>query len=434
MQITKDLRHMDDFDPITNFPNRTSIEKIMADVVQNAEAAGEEVAVLYLDVDNFKIFNNVFGYQVGDRLLKALGERLKQHLRKVDHIARLGGDEFIFILVNQDAEDYASHIAKSILKALEEPIKVDDESIYINASIGISTFSKSATKAPDLFRFAEIAMYAAKAKGSNHFKHYRPPSDGVSIRQLHMLKGFKNALEQNELFILYQPIVDLKTKRYVAIEALVRWNHPVLGLLNPDEFLLFAESVGIMRQMNDWLIRQVLKDFKSLKPNQLSFVSINLRAEDLTNPRTWEHFAKALEEFSVDASEIIFELNERSFVRDPEKFIDKISKVYQSKTKLAIDDYGSGYSSLGYFKYLPISILKMDKAFVEYVPDEKTDCVILKSTVDLAHELGFDIVAEGVEKEEQVKFLNEIGCNYAQGFYYSKPITITELKALLQSS
>lgn len=412
-------------DKITKLSTRPVFFRRVKRAIRRAKKSGKPLALLYLDIDNFKLLNNVFGHDIGDKLLRSVGCLLKNYVSSGDFLARLGGDEFVLLITTISKQDEAAKLAKKILLQLEgEAFEIDQERIFVNASIGVSVFPKSGNASAELIRHAESAMYAAKSKGSNSYKLYSPNLDFGSSRLISILKGFRDAILCNELFILYQPILDIQKNKCVAVEALVRWHHPILGIISPEEFLLAAEDMGIMPKISLWVIKQVYSDFPVLNKAGLDFVTINVNADDLSNKKTITEVKALTKAHKIDIDKIVFEINESSFVRDPKKMIRRLKQLFSSKIKLAIDDYGSGYSSLGYLKDLPITILKMDKAFVCHVPKDKKDCTILKSTISLAHDLGFKVVAEGIEKPAQAKYLKSIKCDYVQGFYYSKPLTL----------
>jgi diguanylate cyclase (GGDEF)-like protein len=394
----------------------------------------EHIAVLHLNIDDFNAVNEVFGNSVGDTLLDAMYTLLKSNIRKVDRIIRLKGDEFVLLLDNLRKSEYAGVVAQNILNALDTPFELGGQTIYTNISIGVAVYPDAGENAVALLQHAEIAMRKAKKHGKNQYYFYSNEMGQKNERHLFIKNGLRNALQKHEFYMLYQPIVDLKTGGCCGIEALLRWKHPQLGLLTPDEFLDDAKEMSLMSQIGKWVTQRVFSEFKQFNLPNFKFVSINVTAGELSKTKNVQAILAGIKEFDVDIDKIIFELTETSLVKNPEGLIKKLDTLFDTRIQLAIDDYGTGYSSLGYLKKLPIVILKIDQSFIQGMQSNPNDGIILESTIRLAHQLGIKVIVEGVEEKEQVEFLKKNKCDYVQGYYFSKPLSLKDVIQFIEQS
>jgi diguanylate cyclase (GGDEF)-like protein len=425
------LTYMSQHDYLTDLPNRVYFEKKMSSAIRDAEENKEHMALLYLDLDNFKMVNDTLGHDIGDLLLKEVSHMLKASIRQKDTVARLGGDEFALILRSLRKPDYAATIAKSILEKLSDPLDLDGKKIFTNASIGIAVYPFGGKTATDLIKNADTAMYKAKNNGRSQYCFFSKELSELNKENLQIATGIRSALENNELSLNYQPIIDLKTSACFGFEALLRWNHPELGLVPPNKFLPAAEDLGLMKSIGDWVVKQALKDYYGLKQDNL-FISINLSVDELDGAKVADTILKSIKSLKINPQNIIFELTETSVMSKPEDSIEKLQQLSKLGVQVAIDDYGTGYSSLSYIKRLPVSLLKVDKSFVDDITPDSNDTIIVKSTIQLAHGLGLKVIAEGVESKEQFEFLQKHGCDYIQGFYYAKPMNLKALTAFIK--
>jgi diguanylate cyclase (GGDEF)-like protein len=419
MKETKDvLKYMLECKVIVNRVDRMDFEKKLHEAIQAAITRQKHMAVLYLNLDNFKRVNTTLGHQAGDALLQNILSVLEYSVRKGDTIARLDGDEFALILTHLRKPEYAGVVAQNVLLKLDKPFNIQETPVHVNASIGIAVYPLSGNTAVELLTCADSAMRASKMNGKNQYRFYTDILDEVNERLLKISTGLRNAIKKEEFFIVYQPIIDLKTRRCSGIEALLRWEHPTLGVLSPEEFLPEVEKVNLMLQVGKWVTRRVFNDFKMLNSKTLVFISVNITANELSETKIVKDILAAVQEFDVDLTKIIFELTETSFVIDPEGLVKKLDSLSKTPIKLAIDDYGTGYSSLSYLKRLPVAILKIDQSFVQSINQYSNSNIILKSTIKLAHNLGVQVIAEGVQTKEQLAFLEQNKCDYVQGFYF----------------
>lgn len=425
------LEYMSHHDYLTDLPNRVYFEKQATNSIQDAENSNEHMALLYIDLDNFKIINATYGHDVGDAVLKEIANMLRRVVHAGNAIARLGGDEFILILKQLQKPEHAAIVSQKILHELEKPINLKGEEIFINASIGIAVYPFGGTNVIDLIKNADAAMYLAKQRGKNQYQFFSAELNEQNEKNLLILSGLKDVLHREEFFLCYQPIVDHKNSRCIGIEALLRWQHSQLGLLLPNEFLPIAEEMGIMVAIGKWVVRQAMLDYNELGFESL-FLSLNLSANEIDAEKIAENILNNVQEIGIQTNKIILELTETSILHRPESSIRRLKKLSDVGVRIAIDDYGTGYSSLSYIKRLPVSILKIDKSFIEDLGKDSDDTIIVKSTIQLAHNLGLKIIAEGVRTAEQLKFLQEHDCDYMQGFYFSKPLELKVLQSYIK--
>lgn len=428
------LEYQATHDYLTNLPNRTCLEQQIEKAIYYANEFDMYIAILFLDLDNFKTINDGLGHDTGDLLLKEVSLLLQQAVRRGDTVARVGGDEFVIILNALRKPDSAANIAYSLLDKLGKPFILNGQEIIISASVGIEIYSREGVAKPsELIKNADEAMYIAKECGRNQYRFYSERFNHYNEQRLQLLNGLRHAIHNNELFLEYQPIIDLKQSICYGVEVLIRWNHPQLGLILPDQFLPLAEETNNMKSIGRWVIKQALKDYSEFPVDSLIFISINMSANEFVSAQMAETLLSNIETLNISPDKIILELTEKTIISQPKAF-SKISN-YLAKdigVKFAIDDYGIGYSSLSVLKRLPISILKIDRSFINNIGSDNINTNIVTSTIQLAHNLGIKVVAEGVESKEQLLFLQDHGCDYIQGYYFSKPLNINKLKKYLQ--
>lgn len=428
------LEYIATHDYLTDLPNRNYLEKQIEKAMQYASEYKSHMAVIYLDLDNFKHINDTYGHEVGDHLLKMVSNLLLQSVRTGDTVARIGGDEFVVILHALRKPDYAGLVSQTILDKLSQPFRINNQEMFINASIGIAVYPFCGTFTYELLKNADTAMYAAKAHGKNQYRFFTKELSKQSEQELLILNGVRNILRHEELQLQYQPIIDLKTMQCNGIEALVRWQHPHLGLLYPEQFLSFFEESETMIEVGKWIVHHALSDYLSLTLPQPSFIAINMSAAEFTAKNVEHMILSSLEKHAIPEKHLIIEITERVVMHHPKIIIDKIQHLTKTGARVAIDDYGKGYSALSLLKKLPVNILKIDKTFVSDIEKDNNNRIIIQSTIQLAHHLGLKVIGEGVETEEQMLFLQKLGCDYAQGYYFAKPLNIDELKIKLEQT
>jgi diguanylate cyclase (GGDEF)-like protein len=419
------LRYQAMHDALTDLPNRSLLMDRLQQSLLTAGRDHHQVSILLLDLDRFKEVNDTLGHHVGDTLLQKIARRLRTILRDSDTVARLGGDEFCVLLPTADSNQ-AMFIARKIINAVEKPVVVDGQSLTVGASVGISSYPIHGDNPVILMQRADVAMYVAK-RANKGFTLYDAKNDQHSLRQLAISSELRNAIERNEFEIHYQPKVDLKTSHINGFEALVRWRHPKLGVLLPEEFIPLAEQSGLIRPLTMMVLRQSLEESSMFieKVEKLR-LSVNLSMRDLSDSTFADEIAEILQEYNISTSRLKFEITETSLMEHPQKTIRALDRLNAMGLRLSIDDFGIGYSALSYLKQLPVNELKIDKSFGMSLVSDGNSAVIVRSTIDMAHELGLNVVAEGIETKEAYEMLRELGCDSVQGFYISRPLPMRE--------
>ncbi len=414
-------------DPLTELPNRTLLVERLRQNIYLAKRNEKQVAFLMLDLNNFKEVNDTLGHPQGDRLLLDVASRLPTALRQSDTVGRLGGDEFGIVLPEADGRQ-AIEVAKKVLASLEPSFELDEQVVSIGASIGIALYPEHGEDDASLIRHADIAMYDAK-KNKGEPCLYDPEADHYTTARLALMTDLRHAVENDELQLYYQPQVELSTRKVLTVEALSRWDHPEHGNISPGEFILLAESSDLIRSISDWVLEKTISQIAKWQAQGADIVvSLNLSARDLLNPSLSDTIKSLCEKHDVSPSLLKIEVTESVIMSNPEKVIDVLEDPILSQVNYAIDDFGTGYSSLSYLKKLPINEVKIDKSFVLDMIGNAEDTSIVRSVIELAHNLGYTVVAEGVETEQTLTQLELLGCNVVQGFYFSPAV---EADALL---
>jgi diguanylate cyclase (GGDEF)-like protein len=417
-----EIRRLAYQDALTDLPNREQFRHDLRQAIAKANEDGIPCAVLLLDMDRFKHVNDVLGHRFGDRLLRAVAERLRNDaLQDKDVLARLSGDEFAILLQATDAKA-AYPVAQRILAAFERPITLDDHTVDLGAGIGVASSPEHGVDADTLLSRAEVAMYAAKQQQSGTVT-YHPGLDSNSEESLTMLSELRTAVDQQQLRLFLQPKVNLRTGEVLGAEALVRWEHPTRGLVPPMRFIPFAEQTGFVRVLTMWMIEQVAQMSQTLSTQGMRMkLAVNLSTRDLMDQDLPTKLEKVLAAHAIDPSLLVLEITESAIMDDPQRALQTLNRLHAMGLKLSIDDFGTGYSSLAYLKRLPVDELKIDKSFVMNMESDLQDAKIVHSTVDLAHNLGLTVVAEGVESAKSWKLLASLSCDEVQGYFIAKPM------------
>jgi diguanylate cyclase (GGDEF)-like protein len=412
-------------DDLTGLPNRERFRAELRAALARATAPPQPLGVLMLDLDRFKHVNDVLGHRFGDRLLRRVGERLTEQRRGVDVAARLGGDKFAMLLPGADA-DGAAVAARRILSAFEQPITLGDHTVDLGAGIGIACFPQDGVDADVLIGRAEVAMYAAKRRQLG-VAHYRAAHDGASEESLSLLSELRTAIERDQLRLWLQPKVALSSGNVVGAEALVRWQHPTRGLVEPVSFIPFAEQTGFIRQLTHWVIEQAAKALGRLGgAHENMRLSINLSVRDLLDQDLPDKLERVVLSHGTPPIALCLEITESAIMDDPQRALSTLERLHGLGFKLSIDDFGTGYSSLAYLKRLPVNELKIDKSFVLNMESDLDDAKIVRSVIDLAHNLGLSVVAEGVETAKAWKMLQALGCDESQGYLIARPMPLDD--------
>lgn len=418
---TSALEYQARHDALTNLPNRSLLFERLETSLADALEHGESMSLFILDLDRFKEVNDTLGHHIGDRMLQEVGRRLVSVLRRTDMVARLGGDEFAVLLPDANAQR-SKAICRKILAALDQPIKVENLCLRASASIGVALCPQHGRDANLLMRHADVAMYEAKRKQLG-FSLYAPDQDDHSISRLGLSGELRDAISENQLMLEYQPMVDFKTGRIFCAEALVRWRHPEYGIIPPEEFIPTAEQTGVIRPLTIWVIDNALAQAANWSRSGIDLhISVNVSVRSLQDRKLPGQVQKLLDRHKVDPKHVILEITESSIMSDPLTARRVMRRLSNMGFQLSIDDFGTGYSSLAYLKQLPVDEIKIDRSFVTQMDQDENDAVIVRATIDLAHNLGLKVVAEGVESNDVWDLLEMLGCDTAQGYYIHKPL------------
>jgi diguanylate cyclase (GGDEF)-like protein/PAS domain S-box-containing protein len=422
-QLTDQLAYQAHHDALTGMPNRLLFQERLCQAILQARRAGTIVALLYVDLDRFKGINDTLGHGTGDELLRQVAWRLKSCLRETDSLARMSGDEFTVTLTGLRHADHANLVAEIILESLRGPFQVDNQEIFVTASIGISLFPRDAAEADTLQRNADNAMYRAKSRGKNRCEIFLPEMGTARLHRLEIETYLRRALERGEFCVHYQPQFDLQSGRLVGQEALLRWNHPKLGPIAPDQFIPIAEENGLIVPIGKWVLQEACRQTSSWQQAgyPLKGVSVNVSALQFTRADFVDTIDEALNSTGLAPRFLELELTESLIIRDVRESARKMAKLRELGVQISVDDFGAGYSSLSYLQRLPIDILKLDRSFVEEFQASDSNCSLVHGIVTLAHGLGIRVTAEGVETHQQLELVHNSGCDKVQGFLLGRP-------------
>lgn len=422
-------------DALTRLPNRVLFEDRLGQALAMAARNKELVGVMFLDLDRFKTINDTFGHSAGDQLLQTVAERLMGCLRATDTVTRMGGDEFLLIITGLKDMTQITGVAEKLLSALFQPLKLEMIEITVSGSLGISVYPQDGNDQETLIRNADAAMYYAKSKGRNNYQLYDILMNASTKEKLLMEEALRKALIRGEFVLHYQPRQQITTGQITAVEALIRWNHPKLGLLYPPEFISLAEEIGVIVEIGEWVLRTACLQNKmwqemGLKPIR---VSVNISGVQFQRDDYYHTVAQVVAETGLNPIWLELELTESMVMRNAPMTIAKLNQLHDFGVKISIDDFGTGFSSLSYLKLFPIDILKIDSSFIQDVSTESKDAAITKTIIGLSRRLKLNVVAEGVETYEQLSFLRSRKCNEIQGFIISKPLLVEDVASMLQN-
>jgi len=436
------------FDTLTGLPNRHMFHDRLAQDIKKAHRAGLKTALLFIDLDKFKEVNDTLGHSMGDILLQEAARRISGCVRETDTVARLGGDEFTVILAELDDTGSVERIAENILKSMAKPFQLGDETAYVSASIGITLHPVDATEVEDLLKNADQAMYTSKNGGRNRYSYFTQSMQQAAQARLRLINDLRGALASGQFRVYYQPIVDLASGRIIKAEALVRWQHPARGLVNPAEFIPLAEETGLIVEIGDWVFREAARQLKhwgalcntrfqvsvNMSPVQYAGlqVSINLSPVQFGSDGLCKAWCAYLQELGLPAQSMVIEITEGLLLNAESNVTDKLLGFRDAGMQVAIDDFGTGYSALSYLKKFDIDYLKIDQSFVRDLVADPDDRALSEAIIVMAHKLGLKVIAEGVETEEQRKLLANAGCDYAQGYLFSRPVPAEAFEELLK--
>ncbi len=420
-------------DLLTHLPNRALLKDRLSLAITQAQRNKRRLAVMFLDLDRFKIVNDTLGHTMGDRLLKAVANRLQGCLRGGDTLSRFGGDEFTLLLPEVRTRDDVVVIASKILDKLAAPFVIDGHELFVGASIGIAMYPEAGDSVESLIQSADIAMYHVKGRGKNGYQFFSDEMNHKFSTRLSMERELRSALATGQLRVFYQPQVDLTDGRIIGVEALVRWQHPRHGLIEPAEFLSVAEETGLITQLDEWVQVHAFGEVAEWRRAGLGDVrlSVNMSSQQLEQDTFLDRFLANLDASGLAADRLKIEITENAIMRDMEVIVPKLRALRKTGIRIAIDDFGTGYSSLSYLRHFPVNTLKIDRSFVGDIRADSGDASIINAIAAMARGLKLDLIAEGVETRTQMNYLSSQGCHEVQGFIFSRPIPALEFKALL---
>ncbi len=451
-QAEERVRHLAHYDELTGLPNRSMFNQRLTHALARARRNDKSLAVLFIDLDRFKNINDTLGHEAGDRVLREVAQRLRGCLRESDTVARLGGDEFVVLIEELSqpmqvaavaqkilaavAIPFVASVARKILTAVAIPFILDAREYHITASVGISTYPADSEDMQSLLKNADISMYRAKEQGKNNYQFYSAQMNVHTLERLALESSLRRALERNEFLLHYQPKVDIGSGRITGMEALVRWQQPGKELIPPAQFIPLAEETGLIVPIGEWVLKTACARNKSWQDQGLPplRMAVNLSARQFAHEKLLQDVARVLNETGLDPAALEFEITESMVMHNPEHAVKLLNELKALGIHLSIDDFGTGYSSLSYLKRFPIDSVKIDRSFIRDIPGDADDAAITQAIIAMAHSLRLTVIAEGVETEEQLRFLRDHGCDEMQGYYFSKPLPESEFLRLLQDS
>ena len=434
-QLQELLWQQANIDLLTGLPNRRMLFERLQQEINKADRHQHIMALLFLDLDTFKDVNDSLGHDKGDVLLQEVAERLTASVRKIDTVARLGGDEFTVLLSDLHAVENIELIVQKILDAIAQPFTIGDEVIYISTSIGITFYPHDASTPENLLKNADQAMYAAKNRGKNTYHYFTPSMQEAALVKSKLIKELRNALSLNQIDVYYQPIINLKTERIEKAEALVRWQHPEFGMVNPGEFISVAEEIGLIVDISDYVFRRAAKQSEQLRSwyDPQFQISVNISPVQFRHtPSCFLSWFEYLKSLPSAGNGIVIEITESLLMDSQANTLEQLARFREVGCPIALDDFGTGYSSLAYIKNFNLDFLKIDKAFVQGLCADSRDMALCEAIINIAHKLNMQVVAEGVETRLHQDLLSGAGCDYVQGYLYSRPMPEKDLLTLLK--
>ena len=424
------------YDSLTQLPNRSLFVDRLGHALARARRTRGGVAVMFLDIDNFKLINDTLGHHNGDALLVGASERLREAIRVGDTVARLGGDEFTVLLEDITDAEQAIEIADRILERVREPFTINDREVFTTVSIGIALSAPGQDQVDDLLRNADAAMYQAKSGGKARYMVFDRKMSDRAAERLALETDLRHALEQNEFRVFYQPIVRLHDESIYEVEALIRWEHPEHGLIPPGRFIPIAEETGLIVPIGLWVLRESCRQVQAWReqfPDEQIGLSVNLSGRQFQHPELVEDVSRVLAETRLDPTALELEVTESVMMQDIDAAVEMLQQLKRLGLRVAVDDFGTGYSSLAQLRRLPVDVLKVDRSFIERLTESSEDEAIVRSVISLAESLNLDTIGEGIETFEQLGVLRSLHCRHGQGYYFARPVPGDAMEAVLNA-
>jgi len=430
------IRHLAEHDILTDLPNRAMLGEHMAQALADALGEQAQLALLFLDLDHFKFINDTLGHETGDQLLLQVAQRLRNSLDESATISRQGGDEFAVLLQGFQHLPRVAVIAQRLIKDINQPFLVNEHELRVGASIGISIYPQDGSDIGSLLKNADTAMYQAKAAGGNAYRFFTPEMNARISERVSLENSLRRAIAGHEFRLHYQPQVDGASGRLIGMEALIRWQHPEQGEIPPSRFIPVAEESNLINSIGEWVLHEACRQSAAWIKQGIApvVIAVNLSAVQLRQTDLAEQVAGILAETGLAPCWLELEITESAFIHDTERIIETLSRLKKLGVKLSVDDFGTGYSSLGYLKRLPFDRIKIDQSFVRDLPDNEDDVAIIRAIVGIAESLRKEVIAEGVEQEEQRQFLLAEGCLLMQGYHFGRPMPAAAIESLLRQN
>ena len=427
------LAHQSTHDALTGLPNRNLLKDRLQQAMVQTDRSNDGVALLFLDLDHFKLINDSLGHAAGDRMLLDVAERLRACVREGDTVSRHGGDEFVLVLREIDQSHHVAAICEKIFRTIADPFFIQGHSFHVTCSIGIALYPQDGQDTATLFKYADMALYQAKDQGRNHYQFFSREMNERMLERVTLDEALRSAIANDELFLHYQPLVSLSTGQLVGLETLVRWQHPKFGMVSPVRFIPVAEESALIASIGEWVLRKACQDMRTWIDNGLTGfqVAVNVSPRQFRDPRLADRIEHVLAEYRIDPGMLSLEITETVLMQDTASSEATLLQLKRLGVDLALDDFGTGYSSLSYLKRFPFDRVKIDRSFVRDITTDADDAAISRAIISMAHSLGIRVVAEGVETEAQCQFLRRHECDEMQGYYFSRPLPSMEITTLL---
>jgi len=427
------LAHQSTHDALTGLPNRNLLKDRLQQAIAQTDRSDDSVALLFLDLDHFKLINDSLGHAAGDRMLLDVAERLRACVREGDTVSRHGGDEFVLVLREIDQSHHVATICEKIFQTIADPFFIQGHSFHVTCSIGIALYPQDGPDTATLFKYADMALYQAKDQGRNHYQFFSREMNERMLERVTLDEALRSAIANDELLLHYQPLVSLSTGRLVGLETLVRWQHPEFGMVSPVRFIPIAEESALIASIGEWVLRKACQDMRAWSDQGLTGfqVAVNVSPRQFRDPRLADRIEHVLAEYCIEPAMLSLEITETVLMQDTVSSEATLRQLKALGVDLALDDFGTGYSSLSYLKRFPFDRVKIDRSFVRDIITDADDAAISKAIISMAHSLGIRVVAEGVETEAQCRFLRRHRCDEMQGYYFSRPLPPMEITTLL---